>query len=201
VGRPIKEGLSYFPLDTDIESNRKIRLFRSDLAKDDRLSGFGIFVLVLVRIYGGKGYYILWDEDQKKMFCDELNIEINAVNNVINACINRGLFNKEKYEKYHVLTSSEIQQRFLGAVGRRKCIHVVDNYWINDDTKRVIDNINGINAGKKYTKEKKRNSNGINAYKNAVNVDIKDSSKICDNGHRYFGDFCPECKEEDNIEF
>ena len=60
---------------------------------------------------------------------------------------------------------------------------------------RVNVNINGVSDSKKYTKEKKRNTVVLNANKNSVNVDINDSAKICENGHRYFVDYCPDCEE------
>lgn len=206
MGRPIKEGLSYFALDADIYDNKKVALFRTDLAKGDRLTGFAIFVLLLAKIYGGKGYYIQWDEDAKKLFCDGINVDINLCDSVVNACINRGLFNREKYEEYGILTSSEIQKRFVSAAERRKCIHVVDIYLINDNTNSLSASINAINDSRKYTKEKKRNTTGINVDRNYP----RDSSKTCPNGHRYFGDYCEECDkmemessepEEDDIEF
>jgi hypothetical protein len=189
-GRPIKEGLSYFALDVDIWDNRKVRLFRNDLAATDRHSGFAIFVLLLARIYAGKGYYLTWDEDEKTAFCEHINIEIDVCNNVINACINRGLFDRNKFEKYGILTSAEIQKRFVGAVTRRKCIHVDSNYLIDDNINRISADINSINEGRKYTKEKKEIQSGINVYKNSFG----NSSKTCPNGHRYVGDYCPECK-------
>jgi hypothetical protein len=198
MGRPIKEGLSYFPLDVDIYDNAKMRRFRNEFAAQDRHAAFGIFVLLLGKIYGGKGYYIKWDEDEKIAFSEHLNITIDVCNNVVNACINKGLFHQKKYEEYGILTSAEIQKRFIGAVTRRKCIHVDDNYLIDDSNNSIIASINRVNEGRKYTKEKKEIGNGINVYKNPVT----DSSKTCPNGHRYFGDYCPECdKMEQDLEF
>lgn len=189
MGRPIKEGLSYFPLDVDIWDNTKMRRFRNDLAATDRLSGFAIFVLLLGRIYAGKGYYLLWDEDEITAFSEHYNIDISVCKNVVSVCINRGLFDREKFEQHSVLTSAEIQKRFVGAAQRRKCIHLVDIYLIDDGNNGIVADINRINEGRKYTKEKKETSTGIN-----VDINSKtDSSKTCPNGHRYFGDYCEEC--------
>lgn len=191
MGRPIKEGLSYFALDVDIWDNKKIRRFRNDFPINERHAAFGRLVLLLARIYANKGYYLAWDEDEKTAFCEHINIEIDVCNNLINACINRGIFDRDKFEKYSILTSAEIQKRFVGAVTRRKCIHIDDNYLIDDSNNSIIADINRINEGRKYTKEKKEIGTGINVYKNSV----ANSSKTCPNGHEYMGDFCPECKK------
>ena len=54
MARPLKKGLGYFPLDTDLYSDRKIqRLLRKYGCK-----GICIYLAILCEIYREKGYYI-----------------------------------------------------------------------------------------------------------------------------------------------
>ena len=53
MARPIKKGLNYFPLDTDLLSNRKIRQIKCKYGSD----AFLLYIALLCDIYAN-GYYI-----------------------------------------------------------------------------------------------------------------------------------------------
>ena len=53
MARPIKKGLDYFPLDTDLLSNRKIRQIKRKYESD----AFLLYIALLCDIYVN-GYYI-----------------------------------------------------------------------------------------------------------------------------------------------
>ena len=64
MSRPIKKGLSYFPLDTDMLSDRKIRR----LFQNYGCEGFSTYMAILCEAYGTTGYYIRYTDD----FCFDI---------------------------------------------------------------------------------------------------------------------------------
>lgn len=67
-------------------------------------------------------------------FSSHINVDINTLNAFINDCINFGLFDKELYEKYQILTSKGIQRRYLEATKRRKKVEMIKEYSLIDTT-------------------------------------------------------------------
>ncbi|CAL2056088.1 DUF4373 domain-containing protein [Tenacibaculum sp. 190524A05c] len=111
MARPIKNGLDYFPFDTDIFSDRKVR----KLLKTHGCKGFTVFSLVLCEIYRGKGCFVLCDDDFLFDVSDKLNIAETVVNETINFCVSNGLFDKRVFECEGILTSASIQKRYISA--------------------------------------------------------------------------------------
>ena len=58
------------------------------------------------------------------MFARKVGLGGGVVSEIIEASIRRGMFDKEKYDKYRVLTSRGIQRRYFEAVSRRKVLEV-----------------------------------------------------------------------------
>lgn len=128
MARPKKEGLDYFPKDTGSFSDRKIRRLMNEFGA----KGYTIFDCVLCQIYSDKGYYTKrdseFDFDIADTLCD--GITENLVCEVINGCLRIGLFNKELFDKYSVLTSSGIQKRYVLA---KKTGVIMESMRVNSD--------------------------------------------------------------------
>lgn len=164
MARPIKEGLTYFPLDT--EDSMKTELLVAEFG----MKGYGIFINVLKLIYREKGYYSQWTEEVELLFGRKIGISPgdNSVSEVIKTCLRRNIFNQELYDKHSILTSEGIQERYLEAVKRRKEITMIKEYIllsVNDNKVNVNNtevnvNIYSINvATNKQSKGKKRKVN------------------------------------------
>jgi len=126
MSRPTKTGIPYYNVDTDIFLNRDIkRLIKSFNGK-----GFMIYMYVLTELYRDKGYFLRWDEDTAFDVSDELNVSQNLVADVIDFCCNKGLFCKELCANEKVLTSRNIQQRWLKIVkgAKRKVTDIEVSY-------------------------------------------------------------------------
>ncbi len=155
MARPQKEGLDYFPIDVDMFTEQDDKTYLLDAKYD--LSGVGIILKLLQKIYGDKGYYKKWGDREAIIFSKQLHCDINVVNNLINDCINEGFFDSNLYKKYGILTSKGIQVRYLEACKRRKRVNVIREYIIaeiSDFKNVVIVNINDINV----------NINDVNVY-------------------------------------
>ena len=114
----MKSGIDYFPLDVRLDD--KFELIEAEFG----LTGFGVVVRLLQEIYGKHGYYIEWTTEVALLFARKVGLGGGVVSEIIEASIRRGMFDKEKYDKYRVLTSRGIQRRYFEAVSRHKVLEV-----------------------------------------------------------------------------
>nr|UWG14345.1 MAG: protein of unknown function DUF4373 [Bacteriophage sp.] len=121
-----KSGIDYFPLDVVLDA--KFELIEAEFG----LTGFGVVVHLLQEIYGKAGYYIEWTEEVALLFARKVGLGGSVVSEIVEASIRRGMFDKEKYDKYRVLTSKGIQTRYFEAVSRRKVLEVDYNILLVD---------------------------------------------------------------------
>lgn len=130
-----KSGIDYFPLDVTLDA--KFELIEAEFG----LTGFGVVVHLLQEIYGKAGYYIEWTEEVALLFARKVGLGGNAVSEIVEASIRRGMFDQEKYDKYRVLTSKGIQKRYFEAVSRRKALEVDFNILLLD-VAQILPNVN-----------------------------------------------------------
>lgn len=122
----MKSGIEYFPLDVTLDS--KFDLIEAEFG----VTGFGVVVHLLQEIYGQEGYYIEWTEEVALLFARKYGLGGNVVSEILAASIKRGMFDKEIFDKYHILTSRGIQKRYFEAVSRRKVLEVDYNILLVD---------------------------------------------------------------------
>lgn len=113
-----KSGIDYIPLDVNLDE--KWDLIEAEFG----LTGFGVIVRLLQEIYGKAGYYIEWTTEVALLFARKVGLGGSVVSEIVEAAIRRGMFDREKYDKYRVLTSRGIQKRYFEAVSRRKVLEV-----------------------------------------------------------------------------
>ena len=87
MGRPKKQGLDYFPVDTDIFDDFGIRILMSKFGAD----GFALYMYILTRIYRDKGYYIVADEDLELIASHDLGMSCEKVRQVLAYLYSRSL--------------------------------------------------------------------------------------------------------------
>lgn len=152
MARPIKQGLSYFPFDVSFFSDRKVR-------KIIRGCGPGsptILICLLCNIYEDQGYYILWDEELPFDIADTVGVSEGAVKELIKKAVDVDFFDKEMFEKEHILTSRGIQNRFIESTRKRKDVTIKKEYWIISGDNSVNDVNNPVNdVNNEQRKEKK----------------------------------------------
>lgn len=158
MARPIKQGLDYFSLDVDIDQDDKVQLVEALHG----IKGFGILIKLLMRIYR-EGYYYKWTETEQILLSKRVNVDINVVKEVVNDCIEYGIFDKNVYENYATLTSKGIQKRYFEASSRRKNIEIVDEFLLINVKKTIDVNINDISD--RVNVNKNPSSSGDNVIK------------------------------------
>lgn len=130
----MKAGIDFFPLDVHLDDKWKL------IEAEFGLKGFAVVVKLHQKIYGERGYYGEWDEDVALLFSRTCGPEGgSAVSEIINSAIKRGIFDRNMYEKYSILTSTGIQKRYFDAVKRRKEITVTSEYLLFDVTHLLKD--------------------------------------------------------------
>jgi hypothetical protein len=135
MARPNKQGVDYFPLDVHLDDKFKFIEIKY------KLEGFAILIKLFQKIYSC-GYWYKWTEDEALLFSDYIRTDAEVVNKVVNECLDRDVFDKEMYEKHHILTSKGIQKRYKEIVRRRKDVEVIVEYLLIDDISPVNDVIN-----------------------------------------------------------
>lgn len=161
MGRQTKIGLDYFQIDT--APGDKVKYLRKKLG----MAGYGIFVLILERIYRDKGYYCIWDERAQTLFC-EYGIEIKYLKQVVDCCLMEGLFNNDMFLNHKVLTSAEIQRRYMEIIRicKRRGIELISEFDLisSEEIPKNSETIRGNPEQMQQRKEKEKKENKIKKY-------------------------------------
>ncbi len=104
MARPVKTGLDYFPFDT--RQSTALQLLEAQCGA----AGFGIYVHLLMQIYGDHGYYLPWSDDMALVMAYSSSTEPERIQQVVDVCVARRIFDPELYADAHILTSRHIQE-------------------------------------------------------------------------------------------
>lgn len=110
MARPTKKGFDYFSLDVSFHRDIKIR----KLLRRKGGEAITVYIILLCFIYEN-GYYLSWDDDLPFVLSEDTGLEEDRIIDIIQYCIEVGLFNKELFEKDRILTSHSIQERYKSA--------------------------------------------------------------------------------------
>lgn len=124
MARPIKAGTDYFPLDVHMDDS--IKLIEAEFG----LVGFAVVVKLWQRIYSERGYYCEWNDEVALLFAKEVGAGSNAVSEIVNASVKRGIFSEELFNRYGILTSTGIQNRYFEITSRRAKVNVDERYLL-----------------------------------------------------------------------
>ena len=139
MARPIKKGLLYFPLDTDIFSDKDIRMLISRHGG----TGFAFYTRLLCEIYKDEGYYQKTDDDCLELLAEELKMSCNEMKLVLDFLLKRSLLDSTLFLSDKVLTSKGIQTRYQEAIKQKalkKNVVIDSRFWIlsSDETQSFI---------------------------------------------------------------
>ena len=126
MARPTKSSLDYFNLDCVQDDNLNFIEARHGVL------GFAVVVKLWQKIYRNEGYYLPWKEINLYLFAREIGLEAEIIQQVVESCMQPGIgiFSKELYEQYGILTSHGIQKRWLRIVkdARRREVDILPEY-------------------------------------------------------------------------
>lgn len=144
MGRPTKQGIDYFPLDCHFDDKVELYLLEKESV------GLSVLITLWQLIYCNEGYYIRDEKELYLLIKKRINVDIKAIEDCINLCLCRNLFDKCLHKKHRILTSSAIQKRFFDAAKRKKSVQYNVNYLING----VNVSENAVNVVHQCLKEK-----------------------------------------------
>lgn len=162
MARPYKQGVDYYSLDVDFLKDIKYRKIRRSCGSQT----CEILLCLLGYIYGDMGYFLRWDEDSAFLVADDVGAKEGLVEEVVSKAIQVGFFNREKYERYQILTSNGIQKRYKLITRKRKEVSIKKEYLVND-----VNNL--VNGGNNST------STVVNGVRNTqIEREIEKESKV-----------------------
>jgi hypothetical protein len=111
------------------------------------------------------------------MFASECGVGVNIVKEVIYACFRRGLFDRQMYDQYQILTSEGIQERYAEATERRSFQKIDGRYLLIPIPKNwvYVDN-NLINVDNNSENDVDNTQSKVN--KSKVN-NITSNTRVC----------------------
>jgi uncharacterized phage protein (TIGR02220 family) len=158
MARPTKQGIDYFPLDTEFDDNMEL------LIADIGAEGLGIIITIWQTIYRNNGYFIVFDDKFPLKIKYKCFSDTETIINVVKKAINVNIYDKNMFEKYQILTSRGIQKRFFDASKRKKRVEAIKDFLLIDVSEYnnlVFVNNNFVNVGKNATKEKEKEKENI----------------------------------------
>ena len=160
-------GINYFPLLTGFFHCDKIELLTAIFG----IKGPYAVIMLLCKIYTD-GYYIPWGKEQCMIFARKLGPEYDkeTMGDIVNMLVEKEFFDKESYEKYEILTSTEIQKVWMEATSRRKRDLAKLPYLLIECTDSKSNNKNNSKNSSEKNNENKGCSKGRFPYRRTGSV-------------------------------
>ena len=130
LARPIKDGVDYFPKDTDFYSDDKVRLLRAEFGA----KGMYMIDYLLCEIYRKNGYFLKWDKKQLFLVSDGAGCGCTPeyISEFISGCIRCSFFDQRVFNMFGVITSAGIQRRYMRMLNSRTSITIIKEYFLLD---------------------------------------------------------------------
>lgn len=144
MGRQVKQGLDYFTVDVDFFDSIKIRKIR----KACGTQSITLLIALLCNIYRENGYYVGYDSDLTFLIAEQFSVSEGAVEETVRKAVSVGFFDTDMFNKYNILTSHSIQERYFIAVDKlkRKRVAVIGDFVLKSIIEcGYIDKL-GVNA-------------------------------------------------------
>jgi len=108
MARPLKEGLDYFPHDTDALNDEKIEALRVLYGND----GYAFYFILLERIYRTPNFEInISDAETIQILARKIAVTEERFSQILATALKWGCFDQKNYNERGVLTSNGIKKR------------------------------------------------------------------------------------------
>lgn len=114
--RPMKQGLDYFPHDTDASGDEKVEALRSLHGND----GYAFYFIMLERIYRSPNCAVLITDKSRQVFADKVRVSVEKFNAMMVDALEVGCFDRDLFKRKQVLTSDGIDRRFRVVTNKRE---------------------------------------------------------------------------------
>jgi len=117
MARPQKDGMDYFPHDSDAVNDEKIEALRVLYGND----GYAFYFILLERIYRTAEFELdISDAETIQILCRKVAVTQEQFNRMLETALKRKCFDRDAYEQRGVLTSSGIRKRASVVIEKRE---------------------------------------------------------------------------------
>lgn len=149
MARPISTKLTYFSHDCNMRQDKALHFL---CAKYKSIAPYAVYNIILETIFGSsEGYFMQWTEREIVLLSDRIYLSIDDTLMIINDTLTNDLFNINLFKKYNILTSKELQRRYLRMCERRKMLIFINEYLLID-YKSELENTGDYKNSKKIEK-------------------------------------------------
>lgn len=190
MARPIKVGLSYFPLDTSFFSNEKIKTLR----RKHGAIGVLTYLNILCKVYGKDGYFFKIPGGDKESFYMDIAEEIasgndqirqvtSRVRETIHHLLEQGILDRDLFDK-DVISGIALQEQYVLATYKARQKVKIDIYGLVDALEVMREN--GVNVAE----------TGVIVTETPVNVAIMTQKKEEEIKEKEIHSFIPRAHDE-----
>ena len=152
-----KQGLDYFPLNTDFIHDRLVRR----IMKREGDASLSVLIEVLSYIYSGEGYYVCADA----LFYEDLSSNLyektsDDIRRIVSLAVEYGIFDAALHAKYGILTSADIQRQYLFSTKRRNVSHLDPAYSLISE--ELLARPSGKNGAGNRSSQPRETVNSVN---------------------------------------
>ena len=150
MGRPIKQGLEFFPHPIGLWENTNVRILRTRFGS----VAYSALNLIYEKAYGEAGYYLKLGEDEMCLLAKDLDIEVDVLRDIIQQMIGKKIFDEKKYQEFQILTSKEMQEKYFHVCKTRGRVIIDKNFQLaevpegitilSEDDLLVVSQITGV---------------------------------------------------------
>ncbi|MCK9597482.1 MAG: DUF4373 domain-containing protein [Sphaerochaeta sp.] len=116
MARPIKEGMDYFPHDTDASTDEKIEALEALYGND----GYAVYFKLCERIYRTPdGELDVSDPDTYRIYARRMHLSLKKFEEILEKAVKIGLFDQLLFQKTKRLSSNGIKKRRGSVIDKR----------------------------------------------------------------------------------
>lgn len=117
MARPQKQGLDYFPHDTDAMNDEKLEIMQLLYGND----GYAFYFKMLERIYRTPDFMLdVSDAETKKVMIKKCDVDEMMFDMMLQSCIKHGLFDASLFNEFGIVSSDGIIKRAEIVISKRQ---------------------------------------------------------------------------------
>ncbi|WP_394139595.1 DUF4373 domain-containing protein [Cytobacillus oceanisediminis] len=174
MARPKKEGMDYFPHDTDAVNDEKIESLRLLYGND----GYAFYFILLERIYRTKQFELdVSDAETIQILAKKVSVSEDKFLKMLETSLKRDCFDRQAYEERKVLTSEGIKKRASVVVDKR--VKMRDKYQQTKDEVSDAETTQETEEESTQSKVKKsKEKKSKNKYAEFVSMTLEEFEKL-----------------------
>lgn len=122
MGRPLKKGLDYYPLDTDFLNDEKIQVLAASLQDKHNatLVAAGFLTVLWGQIYRRGADPFILDEHTTLYVCRLMRITPKRFHEIVNLCTELGIFMAQPWHDHGILVSRRVESTVSSFMAERE---------------------------------------------------------------------------------